>query len=55
MMSGFEVSFTQGGPLPVPPPQAGEGTLTIDFVRSADPTGSLPPLPRSGGGLGRGP
>lgn len=39
-------------PLPVPSPQAGEGTLTTGIV---DGGPNLPPLPRSGGGLGRGP
>jgi len=39
-------------PLPVPPPQAGEGTLAISVF---DEGHSVPPLPRSGGGLGRGP
>ncbi|WP_424363055.1 cobaltochelatase subunit CobN [Methylocystis parvus] len=40
------------GPLPVPPPQAGEGTLAISV---ADEGGAPLPLPQSGGGLGRGP
>ncbi len=39
------------GPHPVPPPQAGEGTLAIG---AADEGDALLPLPRSGGGLGRG-
>ena len=41
-------------PLPVPPPQAGEGTLTIDFLAIRRSDRQLSPLPRSGGGPGRG-
>ncbi len=53
--AGRYTAACRSSPLPVPPPQAGEGTLTSRNARSLDEAPNLLPLPRSGGGLRRGP